>query len=80
MTEKAEPTDAPTPPEGEAPTPADEALVDDHVGAISAARHFLDLYAYMRQTRDTGQFDATAEYPTDDELNYLVRLSGASSR
>ncbi|WP_420113015.1 DUF6318 family protein [Pseudactinotalea sp.] len=112
-TETADPTDVPTQPEVEAPTPADEALVDDHVGAIWAVRYFLDLYAYMRQTGDTGQFDAmsasecqfcasaverataiheddgwveggeivfdvhgaTAEYPTDEEPNYLVRFS-----
>lgn len=56
--ETDEPTDAPTPPDVEAPTPADEVLVDDHVGAIWAARYFFDLYAYMRQTGDTGQFAA----------------------
>ena len=55
-----EPTDVPTPPEVEAPTPAPEVLVDDHVGAIYAARYFLDLYAYMRQTGDTAQFEATS--------------------
>lgn len=57
-TESAEPTDVPTQPEVEAPTPADEVLVDDHVGAILAVRYFLDLYAYMRQTGDTGRFEA----------------------
>lgn len=50
--------DVPTPPEVEAPTPAPEASVDDHVGAIYAARYFLDLYTYMRATGDTAQFEA----------------------
>lgn len=105
--------EVPTPPEVEAPTPAPEASVDDHVGAIYAARYFLDLYTYMRATGDTSQFEAmsadgcefcagavenaeeitadggwaeggelefdiekaTAEYPTDDEPNYLVRFA-----
>jgi hypothetical protein len=53
-----EPTDLPTPPEVEAPTPPPEAAVDDHVGAIYAARYFLDLYTYMRQTGETAQFEA----------------------
>jgi len=108
-----EPTDVPTPPEVEAPTPAPEASVDDHVGAIWAVRYFMDLYTYMRQTGDTSQFeamsapecefctgavenaleihetggwveggelifrieDATANYPTDQEPNYLVRFA-----
>lgn len=107
------PTDVATAPEVEAPTPAPEALVDDHVGAIYAARYFLDLYTYMRATGDTAQFEAmsaegcefcadavvnaqevtagggwveggelefdiekaTAEYPTEDEPNYIVRFS-----
>lgn len=101
-----------TPPVVEAPTPAPETAIDDHVGAIWAARYFLDLYTYMRQTGDTSQFEAmsapecqfcasqieqtekihaeggwieggavdfdlenaTAEYPTSEEPNYLVRF------
>lgn len=51
-------TEGPTPPEVEAHTPPPEAAVDDHVGAIHAARYFLDLYAYMRQSGDTTQFQA----------------------
>lgn len=112
-TETTEPAETATPPEVEAPTPAPEAAVDDHVGAIYAARYFMDLYAYMRQTGDTAQFqamsaaecefcassienateihdaggwveggeimfdldEAAAEYPTDEEPNYLVRFS-----
>src|SRR5690606_29960211 len=49
-----EPTsEAPEPPEVESPTPAPETETDDHVGAIWAARYFLDLYTYMRATGDT---------------------------
>jgi hypothetical protein len=110
--ETTEPVDVPTPPEVEAPTPPPEAAVDDHVGAIWAARYFLDLYTYMRATGDTAPFEAmsapecqfcssqsevaaeihdaggwveggevvfdpqeaTADYPTDAEPNYLVRF------
>ncbi|WP_156253593.1 DUF6318 family protein [Pseudactinotalea terrae] len=57
-TETTEPAETATPPEVEAPTPAPEAATDDHVGAIHAARYFMDLYAYMRQTGDTAQFQA----------------------
>jgi len=54
-----EPTsEAPEPPEVESPTPAPETETDDHVGAIWAARYFLDLYAYMRATGDTASFEA----------------------
>ena len=54
-----EPTsEAPEPPEVESPTPAPETQTDDHVGAIWAARYFLDLYAYMRATGDTASFEA----------------------
>ncbi|GAB2623337.1 DUF6318 family protein [Pseudactinotalea suaedae] len=108
-----EPSDIPTPPEVEAPTPAPEAAVDDHIGAIWAARYFMDLYTYMRQTGDTTQFEAmsapecefcassienvveiheeggwveggelvfdideaTANYPTADEPNYVVQFT-----
>lgn len=106
------PSEVATPPEVEAPTPAPEASVDDHVGAIYAARYFLDLYTYMRATGDTSQFEAmsrdgckfcassianaeeihdgggwveggeiefdldraTADYPTTEEPNYVVRF------
>ncbi|WP_156253595.1 DUF6318 family protein [Pseudactinotalea terrae] len=57
-TETTEPPETATPPEVEAPTPAPEAAVDDHVGAIYAARYFMDLYAYMRTTGDSAQFEA----------------------
>lgn len=105
-------TEVATPPEVEAPTPPPEASVDDHVGAIWATRHFLDLYAYMYATGETAQFEAmstsecqfcvssiegarelhdagawvhggaitftmdqaSAEYPTDTEPSYLVRI------
>ena len=54
-----EPTsEAPEPPEVESPTPAPETQTDDHVGAIWAARYFLDLYTYMRATGDTASFEA----------------------
>src|SRR5690606_40272765 len=55
----AEPTsEVPEPPEVESPTPAPETQTDDHVGAIWAARYFLDLYTYMRATGDTASFEA----------------------
>ena len=114
----AEPTsEAPEPPEVESPTPAPETQTDDHVGAIWAARYFLDLYTYMRATGDTASFEAmsapecgfcagqvevaeeihdgggwveggavvfdineaAAQYPTDDDPNYVVRFTMTES-
>lgn len=40
------------------PTPPADMARDDEVGAVAAARYFLDLYAYTESTQDTGPWEA----------------------